>query len=310
MNIFDWDNETDCDAKTSASANSCVQGCGWDKSSTLKPWEAMSRWLAEFGAKGNADRASKVFLLLNYFSTTNVFSRVELPTIIRSMLREENHLLMLAATGVDYDEAVPGFPSEVTHLSEPEHLAKLRADGMLMMNQVPLLCIDGLRLVQSRAIVRYLAERGGLCGDGSARQRVECDVMAESVHDWKDATCSSFEYGMNGFEPNERQLRKIKKGNARFLPILEQRLSRDGKAHDFLVGSAMTYADVLMLEVLEQIVPADPGCLAAFPGVQRLHQRLREVPRIARWLNSDRRKTKTQAEVAPYKALVKHTCSF
>jgi glutathione S-transferase len=218
--------------------------------------------------------------------------------------------LMLAATGVDYDEAVPGFPSEVTHLSEPEHLAKLRADGMLMMNQVPLLCIDGLRLVQSRAIVRYLAERGGLCGDGSARQRVECDVMAESVHDWKDATCSSFEYGMNGFEPNERQLRKIKKGNARFLPILEQRLSRDGKAHDFLVGSAMTYADVLMLEVLEQIVPADPGCLAAFPGVQRLHQRLREVPRIARWLNSDRRKTKTQAEVAPYKALVKHTCSF
>jgi hypothetical protein len=93
MNIFDWDNETDCDAKTSASANSCVQGCGWDKSSTLKPWEAMSRWLAEFGAKGNADRASKVFLLLNYFSTTNVFSRVELPTIIRSMLREENHLL-------------------------------------------------------------------------------------------------------------------------------------------------------------------------------------------------------------------------
>ena len=93
MNIFDWDNETDCDAKTSASANSCVQGCGWDKSSTLKPWEAMSRWLAEFGAKGNADRASKVFLLLNYFSTTNVFSRVELPTIIRSLLREENHLL-------------------------------------------------------------------------------------------------------------------------------------------------------------------------------------------------------------------------
>ena len=56
MNTFDWDNEADCAAKTSASANTCVQGCGWDKSSTLKPWEAMSRWLAEFGAKGN-DRA-------------------------------------------------------------------------------------------------------------------------------------------------------------------------------------------------------------------------------------------------------------
>ena len=218
--------------------------------------------------------------------------------------------LMLAATGVDYEEAVPGFPSEVTHLSEPEHLARLRADGMLMMNQVPLLCIDGLRLVQSRAIVRYLAERGGLCGDGSTRQRVECDILAESVHDWKDASCSSFEYGMNGFEPNERQMRRIQKGNARFLPIFEQRLSREGKAQDFLVGSAMTYADVLMLEVLEQVVPADPGCLERFPGVQRLHQRLRGIPRIARWLGSDRRKTKTQSEVAPYKALVKHTCSF
>lgn len=217
--------------------------------------------------------------------------------------------LMLAATGVEYEEAVPGFP-DVTHLGEPEHLASLREKGMLMMNMVPLLCIDGLCLVQSRAIVRYLAERGNLCGDGSAQQRVECDIMAESVHDWKDASCSSFEYGMNGYEPNERQMRRIKKGNARYLPIFERRLCRNGRMHDWLVGSSMSYADVLMLEVLEQVVQADPGCLDDFPAVKKLHQELKGVPRIAAWLQSDRRKTKSQSEVAPYKALVKHTCGF
>ena len=72
----------------------------------------------------------------------------------------------------------------------------------------------------------------------------------------------------------------------------------------------MTYADVLMFEVLEQVVAADPGCLDVYPGVQRLHQSLSKMPRIAAWLQSDRRKTKAQAGVATYKALVKHTCGF
>merc|ERR1712094_80816 len=65
---------------------------------------------------------------------------------------------MLAATGEEYEEQVPGFEG-ATHLSEPEQMASLRSKGLLVFNQVPLLRIDGLDLVQSKAIVRYLAEK-------------------------------------------------------------------------------------------------------------------------------------------------------
>ena len=37
----------------------------------------------------------------------------------------------------------------------------LLVDGKLLFGQVPLLEIDGLRIVQSYAIVRYVAEKAG-----------------------------------------------------------------------------------------------------------------------------------------------------
>lgn len=37
-----------------------------------------------------------------------------------------------------------------------EHFQALRESGALMFGSVPLLCIDGLQLVQSQAIIRYL----------------------------------------------------------------------------------------------------------------------------------------------------------
>lgn len=37
-------------------------------------------------------------------------------------------------------------------------------DGKLLFKQVPLLEIDGLELVQTPAIVRYIARKGGLYG--------------------------------------------------------------------------------------------------------------------------------------------------
>ena len=76
----------------------------------------------------------------------------------------ESIRFMLAFTGEQYKEAVPGV-EDATHLSEPAHMAGLRENGLLLWNQVPLLCIDGLELVQSQAIVRYLGEKHGVRGE-------------------------------------------------------------------------------------------------------------------------------------------------
>lgn len=57
-----------------------------------------------------------------------------------------------------------------------------------MFGSVPLLCIDGLQLVQSQAIIRYLAKKHRLCGDGSVEQEVKADMVSETILDWKKAS--------------------------------------------------------------------------------------------------------------------------
>ena len=124
---FDWDNQDACVASTSAAPNACVPGCGWDQKSTLRPWEALSRGLAEHAAKGNRHTGATAFLLLNYFSNTNVFSRVELPTIIRSMYRESALLLerrtQLVNGGASLDDR---FNSVVAHMKRGVKVLSVR----------------------------------------------------------------------------------------------------------------------------------------------------------------------------------------
>ena len=99
---FDWDNMKKCQVKTDATPNQCIPDCGWNQGSTLKPWEALSRWLAEHAAKSpmassrhGKGGGAKAYLLLNHFSNSNVFSRIELPTLVREMFRDTQKLLEL-----------------------------------------------------------------------------------------------------------------------------------------------------------------------------------------------------------------------
>ena len=78
---------------------------------------------------------------------------------------------ILAAAGVSFEQV---FFTEATGKAE---LAKLRAAGVLTYDQVPLVEIDGLRLVQGTAPANYLGMRLGLLPD-----------------DPKDSYCAQREY--------------------------------------------------------------------------------------------------------------------
>jgi glutathione S-transferase len=84
--------------------------------------------------------------------------------------RAEQSRWMLAATGTRFVN---------TCLAKKADFARLNADGALLFGQVPLLQIDGLNIVQSQAIVRYLAHKHGLCG-ASAAERALADQVAEA----------------------------------------------------------------------------------------------------------------------------------
>jgi glutathione S-transferase len=54
------------------------------------------------------------------------------------------------------------------------------SERQLPFGQLPLLQIDGLELVQSQVIVRYLAKRGNMAGLNSADE-IKCDMIAETI---------------------------------------------------------------------------------------------------------------------------------
>lgn len=66
---------------------------------------------------------------------------------------------MMAATNVSFTQKV---------ISQRDHLLRM-SQSQLPFAQLPLLQIDGLELVQSQAIVRYLARRAGVQGLSSGK---------------------------------------------------------------------------------------------------------------------------------------------
>jgi glutathione S-transferase len=76
----------------------------------------------------------------------------------------------LAAAGITYTE---------TYLQKEGDLEEV--DGKCLFGAVPLLEIDGLQLVQSWAIVRYLAQKNGLTPPTPAMQ-ARAEMCFEQVH--------------------------------------------------------------------------------------------------------------------------------
>uniref|UniRef100_A0A8I3WFT2 glutathione transferase n=1 Tax=Callithrix jacchus TaxID=9483 RepID=A0A8I3WFT2_CALJA len=65
------------------------------------------------------------------------------------------HPVLLAAAGVEFEEKF---------LESAEDLETLRNDGYLLFQQVPMVEIDGMKLVQMRAILNYIASKYDLYG--------------------------------------------------------------------------------------------------------------------------------------------------
>ncbi|MXQ97824.1 hypothetical protein E5288_WYG013819 [Bos mutus] len=62
---------------------------------------------------------------------------------------------LLAAAGVEFEEKF---------IEKTEDLDKIKNDGSLMLQQVPVVEIDGMKLVQTRAILNYIATKYNLYG--------------------------------------------------------------------------------------------------------------------------------------------------
>ena len=186
--------------------------------------------------------------------------------------RAETTRWMLAASGIHF-ENLP--------IDTPQALVALRASDKLPFDQLPLLEIDGLRISQTTALVRYLARRSDLYGDDSL-DALWCDMIAGVAADLAEPAI------LAAFMPShDSAVKGLRQRVDKFCPRLERRLAQNGGA--FIAGRRLTFADVVLGEALSAHIELAPDILDGYPLLVALQRALIRTPGIAAYLDSSQR---------------------
>ncbi|XP_006816610.2 glutathione S-transferase 3-like [Saccoglossus kowalevskii] len=168
--------------------------------------------------------------------------------------------------------------------------------------QVPLLEIDGLKLVQRDAIIRYIARKYGLYGN-TLDEQTKVDVLYEGA---KDFLFSFMSFGFYG--DDEKVMENIKsKTLPRYLPIFERLLSESSSG--YLVGDGLTYADLCLLEALLVTEEYFPELLSDYDKLKDFKVKISSLPRIKAFLEGPQRKRKNTPEYCGTVKEVYYKCS-
>jgi len=180
--------------------------------------------------------------------------------------RAEIIRLTLTAAGMEFNEV--NLPSkEIFHSLLPD----------LLYRQVPMLRIDGMNVVQTAAIVRYIARKANLQG-GTDPHIVRVDELYEGT---RDAFVGFYGFG---FLADEQSIMdKIKKDLDKYLPIFDKVLSENGTG--YLVGSSLTIADLGLFELLQAAVDyLTVDRFKEYPAVTLFYETMTSLDRIKHYL--------------------------
>ncbi|XP_066496690.1 glutathione S-transferase 3-like isoform X2 [Tiliqua scincoides] len=166
---------------------------------------------------------------------------------------------------------------EETYLETRAQYLKLIEDGKLLFGQVPLVEMDGMNLVQTKAILSYIAGKYNLYGK-DLKERVQIDMYTGGTMDLMDMILL---YPFS--EQKEKQLANIiEKATTRYLPVYEKALKQHGQ--EFLVGNHFSWADVQLLEAILMLEEKKPDILAQFSQLQSFKRRTSNIPTIKKFL--------------------------
>ncbi|TNN56161.1 Glutathione S-transferase A4 [Liparis tanakae] len=161
------------------------------------------------------------------------------------------------------------------YLTTREQYEQLLSDGDLMFQQVPLVEIDGMKLIQTKAILNYIAEKYNLHGK-DLKDRVMINMYSEGVIDLMEMIMV-----MPFTADKPAQLQTIeKKAKERYLPVFEKALS----GPIYLVGGKLSCADVQLFECTLMLEELFCGVLKDFSNVKAFQGRMTEIPAITKFL--------------------------
>jgi len=188
--------------------------------------------------------------------------------------RAEPARLILKQAGVEFEDC--RLPAPWDDAAPWTALKPVTPFGVL-----PLLCVDGTVVSQSRTIARYLAHEHGLAG-ANALENAQMDEIVDALADAIDA-----QYAAYLFEKDETKKAQLQKDfNEKTLPPLikniERRLTERGG--EYLVGGKLSWADICVYHFATEL--PDQTQVKASCKVSGLVQRVGNQPNIKKWVDS------------------------
>uniref|UniRef100_A0A2K5M0G6 Glutathione S-transferase n=1 Tax=Cercocebus atys TaxID=9531 RepID=A0A2K5M0G6_CERAT len=184
--------------------------------------------------------------------------------------RMESTRWLLAAAGVEFEEI---------YLKSAEDLDKLRNDGSLMFQQVPMVEIDGMKLVQTRAILNYIASKYNLYGK-DIKERALIDMYTEGIADLGEMILLLPFCQPEDTDANTALIKEKTKN--RYFPAFEKVLKSHGQ--DYLVGNKLSRADIHLVELLYYVEELDSSLISSFPLLKALKTRISNLPTVKKFL--------------------------
>ncbi|XP_069829536.1 glutathione S-transferase A4-like [Dendropsophus ebraccatus] len=177
---------------------------------------------------------------------------------------------LLATAGVEFEEEF---------LETREQYEALLRDGALLFQQVPMVEIDGMKLVQTKAILQYIAAKYNLYGK-DLKERALIDMYVEGTNDVMDMIM-----WLPFIEPDQKEGRLntiLDKAKNRYFPVYEKILRDHGEK--YLVGNLFSWADVHLLETILMVEEMSADILTTFPLLKAFKTRISEIPTIKAFL--------------------------
>ncbi|CAF0861855.1 unnamed protein product [Adineta steineri] len=144
--------------------------------------------------------------------------------------------------------------------------------------------LDGVKLPQSSAIVRFLAKQFHLAGKDNFEQ-AKVDAIVDTIYD----TLNAFLPSLLEQDPIKKE-ELTKKFFSEQLPKHLQNLETLGKLYGngghFFVGKQLTWADLLFYNFGQTFIEAEADCLSSFSWLKQNRAEVEKQPKIVEYLKN------------------------
>ena len=182
----------------------------------------------------------------------------------------ETARLIFAAAGEKYDDV------RIERDDWPKHKADMP------LGQMPVLEYNGVKLTQSKAIARFLANQFHLAGKDNQEQ-AKVDAVVDTVN---DTLGSLMKLRTETDETAKAKLTEkfLAEELPQVLKNLETLAKQYGNGGSFFVGNGLTWADLFFYNFATIYLELDADVLKNFPWLAKNRQEVENQPKIADYL--------------------------